>query len=372
MTASEVLGNDTAYHFTNEQETMSEHLTRETIQDYYGKVLQTKHDLKTSACCTSDAMPEHLRQILSTVHPEVKEKFYGCGSPIPPALEGKTVLDLGSGSGRDCFILSKLVGPEGRVIGVDMTEEQLAVANRHIEYHTDRFGYREPNVQFLEGYIEDLESLGVASETIDVVVSNCVINLSPDKRRVFSEILRVLKPGGELYACDVFADRRIPPRLAQDPVLLGECLGGALYIEDFRRLLMQLGCPDYRVVNTTPISLNDPEVEQKAGMIGFYSMTIRAFKLELEDRCEDYGQAACYLGTLAGQPHAFALDNHHLFKTGKPMLVCSNTAAMLTQTRYADHFKVLGDQSTHYGLFDCGPRSPLQTSTQVDSSGACC
>lgn len=345
---------------------------RESIQDYYGKILQSKHDLKTSACCVAEAMPENLRSILASLHPEVKDKFYGCGSPIPPALEGKTVLDLGSGSGRDCFILSKLVGPAGRVIGVDMTCEQLEVANRHIAYHTEAFGYREPNVRFLQGYIEDLQSVGIADGSVDVVVSNCVINLSPDKRGVFAEIFRVLKPGGELYFSDVFADRRIPAALSGDPVLLGECLGGALYVEDFRRLLMELGCPDHRVVSVAKIALNDHGVERKAGMIGFYSMTIRAFKLALEDRCEDYGQVAYYLGSIPGHPHGFDLDNHHHFKAGRPMLVCGNTAAMLAQTRYAPYFRILGDTSTHYGLFDCGPDSALREGGEVSAPGGCC
>lgn len=349
----------------------AEHPAHESIQEYYGKILQSNNDLKTSACCTTDSMPAHLRQILAQIHPEVKDKFYGCGSPIPPALDGKTVLDLGSGSGRDGFILSKLVGPQGRVIGVDMTCEQLEVANRHIGFHTEQFGYAKPNVEFLKGYIEALAELGLEDDSIDVVVSNCVINLSPDKRRVFSEIFRVLKPGGELYFSDVFADRRIPGWLAHDPVLLGECLGGAFYLEDFRRLLLELGCPDYRVVSSSKIALNDPEVEAKVGMVNFYSMTIRVFKLDLEDRCEDYGQVAYYQGGIPNHPHSFKLDNHHLFKTGQPMLVCGNTAAMLGQTRYAPYFRIAGDMSVHYGLFDCGPSSALQTG-EGDSSGGCC
>jgi SAM-dependent methyltransferase len=349
----------------------AEHSTHESIQDYYGKILQSNKDLKTSACCTADAMPEPLRQILAKIHPEVKDKFYGCGSPIPPALDGKTVLDLGSGSGRDCFILSKLVGSQGRVIGVDMTDEQLDIARQHIGYHTEQFGYAKPNVEFLKGYIEDMASLELADNSVDVVVSNCVINLSPDKHRVFSEIFRVLKPGGELYFSDVFADRRIPSWLARDPVLLGECLGGAFYIEDFRRLLLEIGCPDYRVVSSSKIALNDLEVDNKVGMVGFYSMTIRAFKLQLEDRCEDYGQVAYYHGGILNHPHSFLLDNHHLFKTGQPMLVCGNTAAMLGQTRYAQYFRIIGDMSVHYGLFNCGPGNTLQT-TESDSSGGCC
>jgi len=350
-----------------EPDMTTESLAHEAIQDYYGKVLKTNDDLKTSACCSADSMPENLRQILAQLNPEVKDKFYGCGSPIPPVLEGRTVLDLGSGSGRDCFILSKLVGAEGRVIGVDMTDSQLETANQNIAYHTQLFAYAKPNVEFHKGYIEDLQALGLQDNSVDVVVSNCVINLSPDKRRVFSEIFRVLKPGGELYFSDVFADRRIPPALASDPVLLGECLGGALYTEDFRRMLLDLGCPDFRVTARSEIQLNDPAIEEKAGMIGFSSMTIRAFKLDLEDRCEDYGQVAYYQGGIPGHPHGFILDDHHHFKTGRPMPVCGNTAAMLGQTRYAPYFRIIGDTSIHYGLFDCAPKEAAS-----HSSGACC
>src|SRR5688572_365042 len=113
--------------------------TLESVKEYYGKVLSSNKDLKTSACCTADAFPEHLRSILADIHDEVKDRFYGCGSPIPPSLEGRTVLDLGCGSGRDCFLLSKLVGSKGKVIGVDMTDEQLDVAKKHLDYHTKKF-----------------------------------------------------------------------------------------------------------------------------------------------------------------------------------------------------------------------------------------
>lgn len=345
----------------------------ENIRDYYGRVLKTNRDLKTGACCAGDSFAPSIREILKQIHPNVVAKFYGCGSPIPSELTGKTVLDLGSGSGRDCFILSKLVGPDGRVIGVDMTPEQLETARRHVGYHMEQFGFAQPNVEFLSGYIEDLESLGIEDDSVDVVVSNCVINLSPDKERVFAEIFRVLRPGGELYFSDVFADRRIPEHLAEDPVLLGECLGGALYIEDFRRLLARVGCPDYRVVSSSKLALTDPAIERKAGMIGFHSITVRAFKLDLEDRCEDYGQVAYYLGTVPEQPHRFLLDDHHVFETGRPHPVCGNTAAMLSQTRYASHFKIIGDTRVHYGLFDCGPKSAT-TGSENDTkpSGSCC
>ncbi len=339
------------------------------VRRYYGEVLRASRDLKTSACCAADAVPEHLRALVADVHPEVRERFYGCGLPLPPALAGCTVLDLGCGTGRDCYVLSRLVGEQGRVIGVDMTPEQLAVACRHRDWHAERYGYARSNVELREGYIEDLAALDVADASVDVVISNCVVNLSPDKPRVFREIFRVLKPGGELYFSDVFADRRVPPELRHDPVLLGECLAGALYHEDFRRLLADAGCADARVVTSTPITLDDPEIERRVGMVRFRSRTMRAFKLDLEDRCEDYGQVATYRGTIAELPHAFELDDHHRLETGRPMLVCGNTADMLAGTRYAPHFAVVGDKRMHFGLFDCAPAS---TVAGAAPSGACC
>jgi SAM-dependent methyltransferase len=347
--------------------------TYSMVKEYYGEELKSTHDLKTSACCTADSLPAAHKAILSQIADEVLEKFYGCGSPIPDALEGKTVLDLGCGSGRDVYLVSKLVGENGRVIGVDMTEQQLAVAEKYRETQAQKFGFRKPNTEFRHGYIEDLRSVGIEDNSIDVVISNCVINLSPDKRAVFSEIFRVLKPGGELYFSDVFSGRRIPEALRNDPVLYGECLSGAMYIEDFRRLLRELGVLDYRVVKQSPITLDDPAIEAKAGMIDFYSMTIRAFKLDsLEDICEDYGQVAIYNGGIADAPHQFVLDDHHVFITGKPMLVCGNTASMLQETRYAPYFTIIGDRSTHFGPFDCKPAgSPVQSLSE-NVGGSCC
>jgi len=346
--------------------------TQEKVKEYYGKTLSNKNDLKTSACCLTDALPESHRKILGEIDSEILDRFYGCGSPIPPALEGKVVLDLGCGTGRDVYLASKLVGPHGWVIGVDMTEDQLEIARKHQASQAKRFGYEKSNVEFLQGYIEDLRALGIEDNSVDVAISNCVINLSADKSGVLSEIFRVLKPGGELYFSDVFAGRRIPEYLKSDPVLYGECLAGALYIEDFRRILRDIGVPDYRVVSRKSLSLDDPEVNAKLGMIDFYSMTIRAFKLDdLEDICEDYGQIAVYQGTLEDYPHRYRLDDHHEFIAGKPMLVCGNTAAMLQETRFARHFKIMGDRSVHYGPFNCKPAAAAPENNE-GAGGSCC
>ncbi|MCL1984564.1 MAG: methyltransferase domain-containing protein [Methanomassiliicoccaceae archaeon] len=280
-----------------------------------------------------------------------------------------TVLDLGCGTGRDVYIASKLVGESGCAIGVDMTDEQITTAIRYRDEQRERFGHKRSNVRFLQGYIEDLASLGIKDESVDVVISNCVINLSPDKERVFSEIYRVLRPGGELYFSDVFADRRIPGTLSQDPLLRGECLGGALYTEDFRRLMKRCGWADLRYTEIRDIEIDDDDIRKKVGAVEFTSRTVRAFKLDdLEDKCEDYGQVAYYSGTIPGNPQYFDLDDHHRFFTGKPMPVCGNTASMISGTRYGEAFRVTGDRSVHLGVFGACYSNDAGTKKK----GGCC
>ncbi|PKC69712.1 hypothetical protein RhiirA1_503734 [Rhizophagus irregularis] len=164
-----------------------------------------------------------------------------------------------------------------------MTDEQLEIANSYISYHTDRFGYGS----------------------------------------------------------------RIPESLVKDPILYGECLSGALYIEDFRRLITSLGYPDYRTIINRKVDIEDSDIKQKIGMIDFYSITIRTFKVPLEDRSEDYGQVAVYKGNIEDK---FVLDNHHVFKINDQVPICGNTSAMLQKTRYADYFDIIGE-SVHNGLF---------------------
>lgn len=343
------------------------------VKEYYGRILKSQKDLKTSACCSTEEFSEPMKSILKNIEPEILDKFYGCGSPIPPLLEGCKILDLGSGTGRDVYIASALAGEAGFVTGIDMTAEQLGLARKYKDAQMKRFGFKRCNVDFKKGYIENLKEIGIEDNSQDVVISNCVINLSSDKRRVFSEIFRVLKPGGEFYFSDILSDRRIPETLRNDPVLYGECLGGALYIEDFRRLLRGIGCLDFRYMSKRKIVIEDPEIADKAGGIIFCSVTVRAFKLDdLEDTCEDYGQAAYYQGTIPYHPHHFQLDGHHIFIAHKPMLVCGNTASILKNTRYGRHFKIIGDTSRHFGLFPCGP-APRQTdSADSGSASGCC
>jgi SAM-dependent methyltransferase len=340
------------------------------VRDYYGKTLKSGADLKTDACCSPSALPRPVREALAKVHDEVTARYYGCGLTIPGELSGLSVLDLGSGSGRDCYILSQLVGAKGRVTGVDMTDEQLEVAERHRAHHAEAFGYG--NVEFLKGDISRLGALGLADASFDLIVSNCVINLARDKESVLREARRVLKEGGELYFSDVYADRRVPEELKNDPVLYGECLGGALYWNDFLTLAKRAGFADPRLVESRPLALDAGPIRERAGRIGFYSATYRLFKLEgLEPACEDYGQAVRYKGTIADAPKAFELDGHHRFEAGRIMTVCGNTSLMLEKSRFARHFDFLGDRTTHFGIFPgCGTSLPFAAEPRND--GACC
>lgn len=343
---------------------------RDEVKEYYGHQLQSSADLKTSACCDAAAMPSWLKPLLANVHHEVSARYYGCGLVAPLALEGCRILDLGSGSGRDCYVLAQLTGPDGSVLGVDMTEEQLAVAERHRAWHAEKFGF--DNVRFQLGYIEELDALGLQDASFDVIVSNCVVNLTPNKDRVLEHIHRLLKPGGEFYFSDIYADHRVPSALRNDPLLYGECLGGALYWNDFLTLAGNAGFADPRLVEDRPIELTDTAIAQKVGALRFYSATYRLFKLEeLEPDCEDYGQAVVYRGTLPLARDMFRLDRHHLIETGKVFPVCGNTWRMLHDSRFAQHFDFIGDFSRHYGIFPgCGGGLPF-AEAEAGTQGCC-
>src|SRR5947199_3739656 len=209
-------------------------------------------------CCPVDYQSEHLK----VIPPEVVERDYGCGDPSRYVREGETVLDLGSGTGKICFIAAQIVGPKGKVIGVDMTDEMLEVARRNAPIVAERIGYA--NVEFHKGRIQDLaldlerldrqlkqnpvadaisfltagelaEELRlkdplIADDSIDVVVSNCVLNLvdPKSKRQLFDEIFRVLKKGGRAVISDIVSDKEVPEEMQNDPELWSGCISGAL------------------------------------------------------------------------------------------------------------------------------------------------
>ncbi|MEW6599689.1 MAG: arsenosugar biosynthesis radical SAM (seleno)protein ArsS [Nitrospirota bacterium] len=346
---------------------------KEAVKHYYGTELTGTSDLKTSACCTTDSMPLYARQVLPYIAEEIKEKYYGCGSPIPVALSGMNVLDIGCGTGRDCYILSKLVGENGFVTGIDMTEKQIEVADKYVAEHAGRFGYNAPNVKFI---CDDIENIldHFPEGSLDLIISNCVVNLVEEKEDLIRKIYRILKPGGEFFFSDIYADRRLPDELRRDPVLYGECLGGALYRKDFERIARRSGFTDPRVVSRGVVDISNNEIKNLVQNITFYSITYRLWKLEgLEEACEDFGHVAVYKGGIPESPFNFVLDETHIFEKDRPERVCGNTALMLAQTRFRDYFSVTGSFDRHFGAFTvCGTTAANEQNSFKERGSSCC
>lgn len=214
---------------------------KKLVQEYYGNAVQREQ----KGCCTKSeaasipGLAGYDAQTLAAIPSEAAEKSFGCGNPLAFAevQPGQTVLDLGSGAGIDCFIAAQKVGPTGRVIGLDMTPAMLEAARRNAA----KGGYT--NVEFRKGEAEDMP---VASNSVDWVISNCVINLSPDKPRVFREISRVLKPGGHVSISDIVADE-LPAAFRKDAGAYCGCVGGAIPAKDYLRGLVQAGLVEVRI-----------------------------------------------------------------------------------------------------------------------------
>jgi len=248
--------------------------------------------------------PQFEMGTLSDIHDEVASRYYGCGLVMPTSIKGLKVLDLGCGAGRDVYALANLVGPDGHVTGVDMTDEQLAVARQYEDWHAEKFGYDKPNTRFVQGYLETLEDLDLEPNSFDLIISNCVINLCTDKPAVF--------------------------RAAHK--------SGALYWGDYNSIAKEAGFKDPRVVEHRPLEILDPKQEEKLGDIRFASVTARLMKLDnLDAACEDYGQAVIYKGGIEGMEDKFELDVEHHIEAGRVFPVCGNTLAMIKDTRFAPY-----------------------------------
>jgi ubiquinone/menaquinone biosynthesis C-methylase UbiE len=344
---------------------------KQTVKQYYGATLQRTTDLKTGACCTGEAIPEYIKKVLPLIDDEIQTKYYGCGSPIPLHIKGLNVLDIGCGTGRDCYIMSTLVGEDGFVHGIDMTENQLAVAKSHIEEQTRTFGFKRPNVRFILDTMERIDK-HFTQDSLNLVTSNCVLNLAEDKELILQQIHHVLQPGGEFYFSDIYADRRVPDEVKNNEVLYGECLGGALYDRDFERIARKVGFSDPRVVVRRVLPITNASVKRLVGTITFYSITYRLWKLEgLEESWENYGQTATYLGGLPESPTVFGLDESNVFERNRPASICRNTALMLTRTRFKPFFKVMGDANEHLGAFMHGSATE-GGSTRLKPKKSCC
>ena len=220
---------------------------------------------------------------LDFIPTESSSRSYGCGSPISDAFpkQAEVLVDLGSGSGVECFIAAEKVGKEGRVFGIDMTDEMLQLARESQRSVVAELGY--DNLEFRRGY---LEAIPLDDDIADIVISNCVINLSPDKRKTFYEIFRVLKPGGRLVVSDIVTDQIIPGSIKNRERFRGECLGGALQQEQLLAMLRAAGFIGAQLIKRFPYRLEDG--------VQFYSLTFSCQKPDLQDKV-----AVIYRGPLA-------------------------------------------------------------------------
>ncbi|XP_055250579.1 arsenite methyltransferase-like [Moschus berezovskii] len=285
---------------------------RKDMQTYYGKVLKKSTDLQTKVCViAARPVPQHIQEALQNVHEEVSLRYYGCGLVIPECLENCWILDLGSGSGRDCYAFSQMVGEKGHVTRIDMTEGQVEISNKYIEYHMEKYGFQAPNVTFIHGYIEKLEESGIKNESYDTVVSNCVINLVPDKQQMLQEVYRVLKNGGELYFSDVYASLELPEEIRTHKVLWGDCR--------------------------------------------FVSATYRLFKLPKTGptkKCQ-----VIYNEGITGHEKELIFDANFTFKKDEAVEVDEETATILKNSRFAQDFLIRPDEEK---LPTCGGCTALE------------
>jgi len=376
------------------------HQTETIVRERYAAGAKERAD---QLCCPVNYEPAYL----SVIPQEVIERDYGCGDPSPYLREGETIVDLGSGTGKICFIAAQIVGPSGKVIGVDMTDEMLEVARRNAPIVAERIGYA--NVEFCKGRIQDLaldlelldrelkrspitdaasflaadelsEELRVkhplvGSDSIDVVVSNCVLNLvePKSKRQLFDEIFRVLKKGGRAVICDIVSDEEVPERLQNDPELWSGCISGALTEGGFLAAFENAGFYGIRILKRAT------QPWRTVQGIEFRSVTIEAFKGK-QGECFERNQAVIYRG-----PFKEVLDDDsHRMERGRRYAVCDKTYNLYKKPPYREFFEfvnpVVDVPLDEAKPFDCSRtdlRHPKETKGQdynatTEANSKCC
>lgn len=307
---------------------------RESLQQFYA---QAAKQPQQELCCPSVYLSEEIQHIPQ----EAIERFYGCGGPLALAglNPGETVLDLGSGAGMDCFMAAKKVGPNGRVIGLDMTDTMLQVASGYKGRVSENLGYDV--VSFTKGFLEEIP---LRSGSVDIVISNCVINLSMDKRKVLSEIWRVLREKGRFVISDIVSDTEVAAHLRSDKLLWGQCLAGALTEEEFLTYLEQVGFQGIEILQK--------RFWKALGGCNFFSVTVRGYKFQKSAQCSYQGHVAMYCG-----PFKAVMDEEgHLFPRGEAVEVCTDTAERLQKTPYSRVFIVNTADKTEGVSTNCNPQ----------------
>ncbi len=373
--------------------------TEAAVRERYGQAAGAR---EAELCCPVDYDPQYLK----IIPPEVLERDYGCGDPSRYLNAGETVLDLGSGTGKICFIAAQVVGATGHVIGVDMTSEMLDVARQAAPVVAERIGYA--NVEFRRGRIQDLgldldrldealtaqpvtdaasaialderiaalrrEAPLIADGSIDVVVSNCVLNLvaAEQKRQLFAELFRVLRRGGRAVISDIVSDEDVPEELQRDPELWSGCISGALTERGFLAAFEEAGFHGIRIVE------RQKEPWRTVGGFEFRSLTVEAFTGK-QGPCWERNQAVVYRGPFK----EVVDDDGHRMVRGERYAVCDKTFHLYQQQPYRDSFAAIAPLDDipleQAEPFDCSRtvlRHPRETKGQnydaTTEAEACC
>ena len=351
-------------------------------------------EVQPTLCCPVN-YDDHLLKMLPR---EIIDKDYGCGDPSRYVNAGDVVLDLGSGGGKICYMAAQLVGPQGRVIGVDMNDDMLALARKYQPEMAEKIG--TDRVAFFKGHIQDLaldvstmerhlsenpitDAAGlaaletwqhaqrratpmIADASVDLVISNCVLNLVHDdqKQQLIREIHRVLKPGGRVAISDIVSDEAIPETLKADPALWSGCISGAFHEHGFLQA--------FRDAGFLAVSYDkwDAEPWQVIDGIEFRSVTLTAVKAS-GDPCIDKGHAVIYKGPFS-QVHD---DEDHYFPRGERIAVCERTYTLLTEGPYRDQFIGIAPATDNAGVPFCAPagtrRAPSDTKGATHRGQGC-
>ena len=327
------------------------------VTDRYSAASQAA---ETALCCPV----QYQSQYLEVLPQELIERDYGCGDPSRDVQAGETVLDLGSGGGKVCYIASQIVGQAGQVIGVDMNDDMLALAREHQATITERIGW--DNVQFYKARIQDLaldlnrledhlqqnpvqstadwldvqrwaarqrqEDPMISDDTIDVVISNCVLNLveTSDRQQMFAEIFRVLKRGGRAVISDIVCDEPVPDHLQANAELWSGCISGAFVEDEFLQAFAAAGFYGMEIV------ARQSEPWAVVEGIEFRSLTVRAYKGK-EGPCLDHHQAVIYQGPWKTVED----DDGHVLRRGERMAVCKKNFQIYTRPPYQNQIAAI-------------------------------
>lgn len=356
------------------------------VRERYAKGARRK---EKALCCPVTYDPKFLKVIPR----EILEKDYGCGDPSAYLREAETVLDLGSGAGKICFIASQVVGPKGRVIGVDFNPAMLSLADKYKDEIAKKIGWK--NVEFKRGRIQDLktdldaldgylsrnpvkdiegfmemeravrsvqnEHPLIVNESIDVIVSNCVLNLvkSDDKRKLFGEMYRVLKKGGRVAISDIVSDEIVPEELRNDPELWSGCISGAFEEKAFIKAFEEAGFYGIK------LEKRDEKPWQVVQGIEFRSVTIVAYKGK-EGECWEKNQAVIYKGPWKEVRD----DDHHVLKRGVRTAVCDKTFQIYSKAPYRGEFFLVPPRK-EIPLSKAKPFSATRSSADPSFGGDC-